>query len=293
LEKITEQVRNDLGVAVTDRLDDAAINRALDQASAPYDPIRAMPVLQASDDVVSSILALDKPATLGGKAQASAARALIDDVVTELQMGRSGVQVLDDIRQLRRTAQSVYKARDKGNNPPPAEVARADAQMGIASALEKMIDENAPDPQTLANFRQARQRMAQIYDHERAINYATETIDPAVYAKLLNERKGNMTGVGADIGKVAANFPKVVSTSAITDFNPRLTRSGVGGTLGFIVGGVPGAALGTVAGYTASAAQTKRMMSPAYQRRNAMPADYRPIPNTLVNEPVNQNALAR
>jgi hypothetical protein len=293
LEKITEQVRNDLGVAVTDRLDDAAINRALDQASAPYDPIRAMPVLQASDDVVSSILALDKPATLGGKAQASAARALIDDVVTELQTGRSGAQVLDDIRQLRRTAQSVYKARDKGNNPPPAEVARADAQMGIASALEKMIDENAPDPQTLANFRQARQRMAQIYDHERAINYATETIDPAVYAKLLNERKGNMTGVGADIGKVAANFPKVVSTSAITDFNPRLTRSGVGGTLGFIVGGVPGAALGTVAGYTASAAQTKRMMSPAYQRRNAMPADYRPIPNTLVNEPVNQNALAR
>jgi hypothetical protein len=273
LEKITEQVRNDLGVAVTDRLDDAAINRALDQASAPYDPIRAMPVLQASDDVVSSILALDKPATLGGKAQASAARALIDDVVTELQTGRSGAQVLDDIRQLRRTAQSVYKARDKGNNPPPAEVARADAQMGIASALEKMIDENAPDPQTLANFRQARQRMAQIYDHERAINY--------------------MTGVGADIGKVAANFPKVVSTSAITDLNPRLTRSGVGGTLGFIVGGVPGAALGTVAGYTASAAQTKRMMSPAYQRRNAMPADYRPTPNTLANEPVNQNALAR
>jgi hypothetical protein len=252
-----------------------------------------MPVLQASDDVVSSILALDKPATLGGKAQASAARALIDDVVTELQTGRSGAQVLDDIRQLRRTAQSVYKARDKGNNPPPAEVARADAQMGIASALEKMIDENAPDPQTLANFRQARQRMAQIYDHERAINYATETIDPAVYAKLLNERKGNMTGVGADIGKVAANFPKVVSTSAITDLNPRLTRSGVGGTLGFIVGGVPGAALGTVAGYTASAAQTKRMMSPAYQRRNAMPADYRPTPNTLANEPVNQNALAR
>jgi hypothetical protein len=293
LEKITEQVRNDLGVAVTDRLDDAAINRALDQASAPYDPIRAMPVLQASDDVVSSILALDKPATLGGKAQASAARALIDDVVTELQMGRSGAQVLDDIRQLRRTAQSVYKARDKGNNPPPAEVARADAQMGIANALEKMIDENAPDPQTLANFRQARQRMAQIYDHERAINYATETIDPAVYAKLLNERKGNMTGVGADIGKVAANFPKVVSTSAITDLNPRLTRSGVGGTLGFIVGGVPGAALGTVAGYTASAAQTKRMMSPAYQRRNAMPVDYRPIPNTLANEPVNQNALSR
>jgi hypothetical protein len=114
-----------------------------------------------------------------------------------------------------------------------------------------------------------------------------------VYAKLLNERKGNMTGVGADIGKVAANFPKVVNTSTVTDLNPRLTRSGVGGTLGFIVGGVPGAALGTVAGYTASAAQTKRMMSPAYQRKYAIPKDYRPNPNALAAEPQNQNSLAR
>ncbi len=295
LEKITEQVRNDLGVAAAEKLDDAAINRALDVASAPYDPIRAMPVLQASDDVLSSILALDKPATLGGKAQASAARALIDDAVTELQAGRSGAQIIDDIRQLRRTAQSVYKARDKGNNPAAADVARADAQMGIANALEKMIDENAPDPQTLTNLRQARQRMAQIYDHERALDYATGTVDPKAYAKLLDERKGNMTGVGADIGKVAANFPKVVGTDVVSaDIKPRLTRSGVGGTLGFIVGGVPGAALGAGAGYIASAASAKRMMSPKYQAANAMPADFRPISTGLkpVEPNVPVNALA-
>jgi hypothetical protein len=295
LEKITEQVRNDLGVAAAEKLDDAAINRALDVASAPYDPIRAMPVLQASDDVLSSIVALDKPATLGGKAQASAARALIDDAVTELQAGRSGAQIIDDIRQLRRTAQSVYKARDKGNNPAAADVARADAQMGIANALEKMIDENAPDPQTLTNLRQARQRMAQIYDHERALDYATGTVDPKAYAKLLDERKGNMTGVGADIGKVAANFPKVVGTDVVSaDIKPRLTRSGVGGTLGFIVGGVPGAALGAGAGYIASAASAKRMMSPKYQAANAMPADFRPIPTGLkpVEPNVPVNALA-
>jgi hypothetical protein len=295
LEKITDQVRNDLGVAATEKLDDVAITRALDVASAPYDPIRAMPVLQASDNVLSSIMALDKPATLGGKAQASATRALIDDVVTELQAGRSGAQIIDDIRQLKRTAQIVYKARDKGNNPAAADVARADAQMGIANVLEKMIDENAPDPQTLSNFQQARTRMAQIYDHERALDYGTNTIDPKSYAKLLDERKGNMTGVGADIGKVAANFPKVVGTDVVSaDIKPRLTRSGVGGTLGFIVGGVPGAALGAGAGYIASAASAKRMMSPKYQAANAMPADFRPIPTGLkpVEPNVPVNALA-
>jgi hypothetical protein len=293
LDKITDQVRNDLGVAITEKLDDAAITRALDQASAAYDPIRALPVMQASDDVIQSIKSLDKPATLGGKSQASAASSLIGDAVTELQAGRSGALIIDDIRQLRRTAQDVYKSRDRGNNPSAADVARADAQMGIANALEKMIDENAPDPQTLTNFQQARQRMAQIYDHERALDYGTNTIDPMAYAKMLNERKGKMTGVGADIGKVAANFPKVVNTGAVTDLNPRLTRSGVGGTLGFIVGGVPGAALGTVAGYTASAAQTKQMMSPAYQRKYAIPKDNRPTPNSLAGEPKNQNALSR
>jgi hypothetical protein len=300
LEKITDQVRNDLGVAATEKLDDAAINRALDVASAPYDPIRALPVLNASDSVIGSIRALDKPATLGGKSQASAVSALIGDVVTELQAGRSGAQIIDDIRQLRRSAQSVYKARDKGNNPPVADVSRADAQMGIANALEKMIDENAPNPRALSEFQQARQRMAQIYDHERALDYGTSTIDPRSYAKMLNERKGNMTGVGADIGKVAANFPKVVATDGINaDIKPRLTRSGLGGTLGFITGAplglaVPGAALGAGAGYIASAASAKRMMSPSYQRQNAMPADYRPIPTGLTpvepNVPI--NALA-
>lgn len=294
VQQITEKVRQDLGVAATEKLDDVAISRALDQASAPYDPIRAIPVLNASNEVIASIKALDKPATLGGKSQASAVSALIGDVVTELQDGRSGAQIIDDIRQLRRSAQSVYKARDKGNNPPPADVLKADAQMGIANTLEKLIDDNAPNPKTLNEFRQARQRMAQIYDHERALDYGTGTIDPLSYAKMLNERKGGMTGVGADIGKVAANFPKVVGTDAAADLKPRLTRSGLGGTLGFLVGGVPGAAIGAATGYVASAAQAKRMMSPSYQAANAIPKDYRPIPSGLrpvePNTPV--NALA-
>lgn len=294
VQQITDKVRQDLGVAATEKLDDAAINRALDVASAAYEPIRALPVMQASDNVIQSIKALDRPATLAGKSQASAASALINDAVTELQLGRSGALILDDIRQLRQSAQNTYRARDRGNTPTgfEAEVAKADVQMGIANALEKMIDENAPNPRALSEFQQARQRMAQIYDHSRALDYGTNTVDPKSYAKMLDERKGNMTGVGADIGKVAANFPKVVGEDAAAGLKPRLTRSGLGGTLGFIAGtplglGVPGAALGAATGYIAGAAQTKRMMSPAYQRKYAMPEDYRPIPTGL--KPVEPN----
>jgi hypothetical protein len=289
-------VRKDLGATPTEQLTPAIVDRALDQASKPYAPIRSMPVVQASDQVLSSIKALDKPATLGGKAQAKIVSSLIDDVIQELQDGRSGTQILDDVRQMRRQAQSVYKSRDSGNNPLPSDVAQADARMGIANALEKLIDENAPNSQTLKEFQQARQRMAQIYDHERAINFANQTVDPQVYAKLLNDKKGNMTGVGADIGKIAATFPDVMKAKSLTAQEmPRVARSGMLGAAGALAGGaiagypgaIAGASIGGAAGWTGTRLAAKRMATPAYQAAHAMPKDYR---NAM--SPPSQNALA-
>jgi len=288
--KVTEVVRKDLGIAATEKLDSLAVERALDQASAPYDPIRAMSVVKASDQVLSSIQALNKPATLGGKAKSQTVVLLIDEVTQQLKEGRNGTQILDDIRQMRRDAQNVYKARDSGGNPPPADVAQANARMGIANALEKLIDENAPNPTVLKEFQQARVRMAQIYDHERAINYANETVDPQVYAKLLDEKKGGMTGVGADIGKVAAKFPDVMSTQAPTaQVMPKATRSGVLGAAGALAGGmvagypgaIGGAALGGATGIIGNRLAAKGMVNPAYQASRAMPTDYRLGPNML------------
>jgi hypothetical protein len=293
----TYSVRKDLGLSASEPLTSASIDKALDVAGKPYTPIREMQVLKASDDVLASIKALDKPATLGGKSQAKVVTTLVDDVIQELQTGRSGEQIIDDIRQMRRQAQSVYKARDSGNNPPPAEIAQADARMGIANSLEKLIDENAPNATVLKEFKQARQRMAQIYDHERAINFANESVDPQVYAKLLKEKKGDMTGVGADIGKVAATFPNLMSTQApAAQVMPKVTRSGVlgaagalaGGALGGYPGAIGGASLGGASGFVGSRLAAKGMINPAYQSARAMPKDYRP--NTLA--PANQNKLA-
>lgn len=279
---ITDKVREDLGVSPEMKLDASAIELALDKASKPYDAIRALPKMEPSGEILASIRSLEKPATIGGKAKSDAVSSLVRETTDALREGRSGTQVIDDIRQLRRDAQSVYKARDKGNNPPPADVAAADAKMEIANALERMIDEHAPSPQVLSDFQKARARMGQIYDHERALDYGTNKVDPQAYAKMYDERKGNMTGVGADIGLVASNFPSVTTAGKqVADIKQRLTRSGVGGTMGFIVGGVPGAAVGAGAGYLASAASAKRMMSPSYQAARAVPKDYRPPVNML------------
>jgi len=295
---VTNKVRQDLGVPATGRLDKAAIETALDVASKPYDVIRAIPEMTPSGEVLASIKALDLPATIGGKAKAATVKALIGDTIDDLNAGRSGAQIVTDIRQLRRDAQSVYKSRDKGNNPPPADIAAADTRMGIADALEKMIDENAPSPQALADFRQSRVRQAQIFDHERAIDYGQERIDPQAYAGMYQERKGNMTGVGADIGKAASVFPSVFTlTPAAEGALPRLSRAGFGGALGAALGAplgpmgaATGLAAGTGAGAIAGGLAAKRIGTPAYQAAHAIPKDYRT--NTLRPTKPSSNALA-
>ena len=292
---VTNKVREDLGVPANKPLNASAIETALDNASKPYDVIRENPNLRVSADVVDSVKSLATPATIGGKAKASAVNALVAETVDALESGRSGAQIIDDIRQLRRDAQSVYKARDRGTNPPPADVAAADAKMGIAAALEKVIDDNAPNRKVLNDFQAARTKMAQIYDHERALDYGQQKVDPQAYAKMYEERKGNMTGVGVDIAKAASTHPSVFTlTPAIEGKLPRFSRAGLGGLVGATVGSVAGPvgtavglAAGTGIGSVAGGLSARRMGTPAYQAARAVPKDYRPAQNML--RPVEPN----
>lgn len=292
----TQLVRKDLGVAVDQPLNAGAVESALDKASKPYDAVREIPNLAPDASVVSSIESLRVPRLLGDEGAAAKVNALIDASIEEISQGRSGALVIDDIRQLRKQAQNVYKARDKGNNPAAADVAAADARIGIANALESLIDANVKDPKVLTDLKAARVKMAQIYDHERAINFANGTVDPQVYAKLLGERKGNMTGVGADIGKVASTFPEVmVAKTPSAQAMPKVTRSGVMAALGALGGGavagypgaIAGASMGTAAGWTGTQLAARGMTNPAYQAARAMPTDYRPAQNML--RPVEPN----
>lgn len=292
---VTNKVRDDLGVPVNKPLNASAIETALDKASKPYDVIRENPNLRVSPDVVDSVKSLATPATIGGKAKANAVNALVAETVDALEGGRSGAQIIDDIRQLRRDAQGVYKARDRGTNPPPADVAAADAKMGIAAALEKVIDDNAPNRKVLSDFQTARTKMAQIYDHERALDYGQQKVDPQAYAKMYEERKGNMTGVGQDIALAASAHPSVFTlTPAVEGKLPRFSRAGLGGLVGATVGSVAGPvgtavglAAGTGVGSVAGGLAAKRMGTPAYQAARAVPKDYRPAQNML--RPVEPN----
>jgi hypothetical protein len=309
---VTNAVRKDLGVKPTERLipevdevtgklnPNSPISRALDEASAPYEPIRRIAALNAPKESIDALTALKQQAPIGGETKTAAINSLIDEAIAKLQqttagpfsgvgggsivVGRSGAAVLDDIRSLRRDAQVIYRAQKV--NPDPLAIARADTQMGIANILEDVIDANATSPQMLSNFKKARTRIAQIYDHERAINYGLQKIDPQVYAKLFEERKGSMTGVGADIARPAAMFPDYFTLTPVQIKGlPRITRGGAGAAIGGAilaplgpVAALAGTAAGMALGATAGARSAKQIASPAYQRANAMPPDYRPVP---------------
>lgn len=292
----TGLVRKDLGVAPDQPLNAGAVESALDRASKPYDVVRGIPNLTPDANVIQSIESLRVPRLLGDEGASAKVNALINTSIDEISQGRSGALVIDDIRQLRKQAQNVYKARDKGNNPAAADVAAADARIGIANALESLIDANVNDAKVLGDLRAARVKMAQIYDHDRAINYGNQSVDPQVYAKLLDERKGNMSGVGADIGKVASTFPEVmVAKTPSAQAMPKVTRSGVMAALGALGGGavagypgaIAGASMGTAAGWTGTQLAARGMTNPAYQAARAMPTDYRPAQNML--RPVEPN----
>lgn len=300
----TKVVRKDLGIAADQLLDQTAVNDALDKASAGYDPIRKMEALAVPDEAVSAIEGLRKQAPIGGEAATAAVNKLIDETLAKLQettssafsgvggerthVGRNGAMILNDIRSMRQDAQAIYKAQKI--NPDPLAIASADTKMAISKILEDIVDANAPNPKVLSDMRKARTRMAQIYDHDLAIDYANQTVDPQVYAKLLNERKGNMTGVGADIGKAAATFPTIVTSQPPTAaVLPTVKRSGVGAAIGAVIGGavgnypgaIAGAGAGAAAGSLGARSMARNMLTPEYQAARAMPVDYRPAPNNL------------
>jgi hypothetical protein len=284
--KWTSAVKQDLGLPVNSSLNAQAFDEALNKASKPYDVVRRLSALQPTDTVVASLESARIPEQIGGKNSAAAVNTLVDHAQELLSQGRSGAAVLDDIRQLRRNANNIYQSQKVGMAPDPAQLAQADASIKIANSLEDLIDANVQDPRTLAEIKKARTRMAQIFDFERATSPATGRVDPQVFAKMLEENKP-LTGVARDIGMVAANYPSIAKVSVGgAPIAPRLTRSGVGGTIGYGLGtltGTPvlGAILGAGAGEAINTLGARRVVSPAYQAANALPIDYRPPVNAM------------
>lgn len=272
--------KNELGLPETETLSPAAYAKARQAANKPYEEIKKIGNFVADEDTVTALNDLrQSEALIGGEATKGTIDKLIDSAVTRVQGGLTGKDLLDNISNLRKDARTIYKKTDLS----PEQRAVADANIGIANTLESLIEKNlAANPKLLEQFREARTRMAKSYAYENATDMNTGILDPLKIAQL-TAKDNALTGDIAAIGKIAGNFPETVSTT------PRglpaktishLTRSGVPGAVGFLLGsavGTPGLGIitGAAAGQVAARIGAKRVLGKGYQAKRAVPKDYR------------------
>lgn len=288
-----ELAKEEMGLSADTVLDKKAFETARDNVSAPYRVIEKMPALMPTQEIGSALNKLRQSEELIGGAKTKAAiDSLVDDAMTKIGGGMSGNQVIKNIRQMRNEAQDIYKAKKAGAALSPEEIATAETKLGIANSLEALIESNIQDPKALDDFKKARVAMAKTYAYEAATDMNTGKLDPMAIAKI-TAGDNNLTGVIADIGKIAGNFPEIAKAGTVADrYLPTLSRSGIGGSAGYAIGSLFGAPLtGSIAGAAlgglTSAAGAKGITNTAYQLAHAVPTDYRPPANML--RPANIN----
>jgi hypothetical protein len=253
--------------------------------AAPYDEVRKLPTMVADETALKNLNDLRKNDKLiGGEGVAKKVNKLVDDAIVKTQAGLTGAELLDNVRNLRSDAKKIYN----NQNATPKQVAVADANLAIANQLESMLESNITNPKLLEQFRDARQKMARTYVYEGATDFNTGMVDVSKLARITSKDNA-LTGDIASLGKIAGNFPDVFTTTAASKFYdlPRLTRSGLGGATGALIGspfGVPGSiigmAAGTALGEFGGGLAAKRMASPKYQAGLTL-QDYRIPTNQL------------
>jgi len=283
--RVTEIAKTELGLGPTTSLTSEAYSTARANLAKPYDEVRKLPTMVADETALKNLNDLRKNDKLiGGEGVAKKVNKLVDDAVAKTQAGLTGADLLENVRTLRADAKKIYN----NQNATPKQVAVADANLAIANQLESMLESNITNPKLLEQFRDARQKMARTYVYEGATDFNTGMVDVSKLARI-TAKDNALTGDIASLGKIAGNFPDVFTTTAASKFYdlPRLTRSGLGGATGALIGspfGVPGSiigmAAGTALGEFGGGLAAKRMASPKYQAGLTL-QDYRIPTNQL------------
>ena len=287
--RVNEIAKNELGIDPNTPLTSAApFKQARANLAAPYDEVKKLPIQQADAAMVQRLEAIRSDMeVIGAKDYAPAISKIVDDAISKTQTGLTGETLLKNISVLRERAKKTYN--NKSATTEALDI--ADTNLKIATELESMIDGSIANPKLLEQYRDARQKMARTYAYESATDFNTGLVDPLKLARL-TAKDNALTGDIASIGRIVGNNPEAFTTGPPSKFfsAPRLTRSGVPGSLGALAGsylGTPGLVIGGLAGSAlgefGGAAAARRMANPNYQAGLTL-QDYR--------IPVNQLAAA-
>ena len=269
--RINEIAKNELGIDPTTPLTSAApFKQARANLAKPYDEVKKLPIQQADAAMVQRLEAIRSDMeVIGAKDYAPAISKIVDDAISKTQTGLTGETLLKNISVLRERAKKTYN--NKSATTEALDI--ADTNLKIATELESMIDGSIANPKLLEQYRDARQKMARTYAYESATDFNTGFVDPLKLARLTTKDNA-LTGDIASIGRIVGNNPEAFTTGPPSKFfsAPRLSRSGVSGGAGALLGsnfGLTGSILGGLAGSAVGefggAMAANRLASPSYQ----------------------------
>lgn len=288
---------NELGLSPDTQLNSVKpFKEARAKVAGPYNKVRQLPTMTADTATLNALDALMPDSTLiGANTSTKAITGIISDAKKKVSNGINGNDLLRNVEELRNRARKTYN--NKSANL--AALDRADVEIGVANALESMIESNIFDPRLLDDFRGARKQMAKSYAYQNATDLNTGVINATKLAEL-TAKDNALTGDIAAIGRVAGNFPDAFGGVSKEILFNRLRRTGLAGTAGGLLGyslgdgfgGIIGTAAGAVGAELGRYTTSRLMANPEYQRGLKI-SDYRipaaaqavatqaPIPNSL------------
>jgi hypothetical protein len=139
-------------------------------------------------------------------------------------LDKRAAAALEKLKDVRSEAKVYWNHYNR--SATPESLRKAKSLDGNAEMLERVIDSiagKAGKPELLGSLREARKRIAQAYDVERALNPATGDINANVLKRLVEKGKP-ISDELATIGKFAAAHPKFAGAG------PSTPASGVGKT---------------------------------------------------------------
>ena len=178
-----------------------------------------------------------------------------------------------------------------------SENALAKAQLGIANAMENQIERTLGDSALLDAFRDSRKRMAVSHTIEDALHLGAGRVDLKGLAKDL--RQGDyLSGDLKKAAEFANTFPRVAQSpssfgtaGAQSMLGANEIGTGIGGVIGYMMGGNEGAVAGAGAGRyipTITAAGTREFLQSNKGQKLVLPTYTQ---NKLISDQAVRNAL--
>ena len=270
--RVREIALNEMDLPLTSQLDtNVPYKQARTKLEGPYREVEKLPIQQADDAMMQRLEGIRSDLdVIGAKEYAPAISKIVDDAISKTETGLTGEGLLKNIKILRERAKKTYD--NKSASTEALDV--ADTNLKIATELESLIDNSITNPKLLAEFRDAREKMARTYAYEGATDFNTGLVDVSKLARITSKNNA-LTGDIASLGKIAGNYPDVFTTKVASPWVKavELGRTGFAGSLGglggYAAGGYPGMVIGSVlsagAGKAGQSFAANRLASPGYQ----------------------------